>query len=243
MEPKVNDSATSNRVHSRKSLNYDGGNCDEPNAGFDPLVESIYTLQSAQEALGKEVLKFREVGILLDVSVDGAVQDLPSETISIDLKLQETSPSKQIQSDKNMQSSFHSLHSEAKEAANRKYMGTELDDLFRLKIEAEVEYLAISRTAQKYIAAVKDKITLASEQSLKLNMLENTKNKASMLEKEAKKLVNSCEDIVSADKTLKLQMRICKYASYFLIQLVILVLILRFFIFHISPNNDGVVPT
>ncbi|XP_022848353.1 WPP domain-interacting protein 1-like isoform X2 [Olea europaea var. sylvestris] len=242
MEPKANDSA-SNRVQSGESLNYDGENYDELHAGVDPLVEHIYTLQSAQEALGKEVLKFREVGILLDVSVDGAVQDSPSELISIDLKLQDTSSSKQIQSDKNMHSSFYSLHSEAIEAVNRKYMGTELEDLFRLKIEAEVEYLAISRTTQKYRGAVKDKISLASEQFLKLNRLENTKNKASMLEKEAEKLVNSCEDIASAEKTLKLQMRLCKYASYFLIQLVILLLILGFFIFDISPNYDGVVPT
>ncbi|KAL2495783.1 WPP domain-interacting protein 1 [Forsythia ovata] len=216
---------------------------------LDPLVESIYTLQSAQEALEKEVLKFREVGIL-DVSVHGAVQDFPLEFTSIDQKLQETSSSKQLQSGQNMQSSFHSLHSEVKEVANRKYTETDLEDLFKLKIEAEVEYLTISRTVQKLRVAAVDQITLleeetimASEQAQMLNLLENTENKASMLKKEAEKLVKSCEDIASADEALKMQMRICKYTSYFLVQLVMLVIILGFFIFHISPNYAGMVPT
>ncbi|KAL2475927.1 WPP domain-interacting protein 1 [Abeliophyllum distichum] len=216
---------------------------------LDPLVESIYTLQSAQEALEKEVLKFREVGIL-DVSVHGAVPDLPLEFTSIDLKLQETRSSKQLQSGQNMRSSSHSLHSEVKEVANRKYTVTELEDLFKLKIEAEVEYLTIARTVQKLRVAAVDQITLleeettlASEQAQMLNMLENTENKASVLKKEAEKLVKSCEDIASADEALKMQMRICKYTSFFLVQLIMLVIILGFLIFHISPNYAGMVPT
>ncbi|CAA2976926.1 Hypothetical predicted protein [Olea europaea subsp. europaea] len=262
MEPKGNDFATSNGIQSGRSLYYDGGNGDELHAGerqaynrnndggfedisredmidrsscevrgegsenhgstdLDPLVQSIYKLQSAKEALEKEVLKFREVG-----SLDGALQDLPSDFATINLELQ------------------------LKEAANRKYTGPELEDFFRLKIEAEVEYLAISRTVQKLrvesvdqITLLREKTTLASEQAQMMNMLENTKNKASMLKKEADKLVNSCEDIACADEKMKLQMGICKYTSYFLVQLVMLVLILGFFIFHISPNYSWVVPT
>ncbi|CAI9756766.1 unnamed protein product [Fraxinus pennsylvanica] len=253
MEPKGNVFATSNGIQSGRSLYYEGGNSDQLHTGerqfedvsredtiddsswevrgernenhgsadLDPLVQSIYTLQSAKEALEKEVLKFREVGTL-----DGAFKDLPADFTSNNLKL------------------------ELKEAANREYTGTELEDLFRLKIEAEVEYLAISKTVQKLRVASVDRINLlqekttqASEQVLMLNMLENTKNKATILKKEAEKLVNSFEDVACADEKLKLEMGICKYTSCFLVQLVILVLVLGFFIFHISQNYAGVVPT
>lgn len=54
---QANDSA-SNRVQSGESLNYDGENYDELHAGVDPLVEHIFTLQSAQEALGKGLFVF-----------------------------------------------------------------------------------------------------------------------------------------------------------------------------------------
>ncbi|CAI9755055.1 unnamed protein product [Fraxinus pennsylvanica] len=61
----------------------------------NPLVESIFALQSAQEAFEKEVQKFREIG-RADVSVDDVIQDLPSEFASVDPKLYETSSSEQI---------------------------------------------------------------------------------------------------------------------------------------------------
>ncbi|KAI3456737.1 hypothetical protein Pfo_013400 [Paulownia fortunei] len=212
----------------------------------DPLVESIFALQSAQEVLEKEVLKFKEIS--RDISVDDSVSDLCTEFIDVEQKLQNTS-SERLPYGDGVQTFSRAVQSEVVETENRD-VETELEDLFKQKIEAEVEYMAISRTVQKLRVAAVDQITvleeqkaLASEQTQILDKLGDAENKAAMLKKEAEKLENFCEDIASADETLKLQMRVCKYSSCFFVQLVLLVVILGFFIFQLSPNYAEVVPT
>ncbi|KAL0362994.1 UNVERIFIED_CONTAM: WPP domain-interacting protein 2 [Sesamum calycinum] len=138
---------SSSEVKEERSENH-GSSRDQ-----DPLIESIFALQSAQEALEKET-------------------------------------------------------------ANRD-VETEVEDLFKQKIEVEVEYLAISRMVQKLKAAAGNHITvleeqkaLVSEQTQILDKLGDAENKALMLKKQAEKLENFCEDIASADETLELQNRL-----------------------------------
>ncbi|THG22292.1 hypothetical protein TEA_009425 [Camellia sinensis var. sinensis] len=91
----------------------------------------------------------------------------------------------------------------------REEMEAELETLFEQKIEAEVEYLAISRTIQKLrVAAVDEQKTLVSEQAQTLNELGDAKRKAAMLKRLAEKLETSCEDIVETDQVLTLQNRV-----------------------------------
>ncbi|CAI9760347.1 unnamed protein product [Fraxinus pennsylvanica] len=85
-------SVMSNGMQNGSSINYDGQNGDDLSfvvkeerrenpdsaADHDPLVESIIALQSAQEALEKEVQKFREIG-KEDVQANDSIQDFPSE--------------------------------------------------------------------------------------------------------------------------------------------------------------------
>ncbi|KAG8365204.1 hypothetical protein BUALT_Bualt18G0080100 [Buddleja alternifolia] len=181
----------------------------------DPLVESIFALQSAQEALEKEVLKFKDINIDDDsVSGEGVLtrtmQSAVVETAEGDVE-------------------------------------TELEALFKQKIETEVEYLAISRTLEKLRATAVDQITLLEEQKAEqtqiINKLDDTESKAAMLKKEVDKLETFNEEIANADQTLKLQKRVCKYTSYLFVQLVCLVLVLGVFIFQLSPNYVEVVPT
>lgn len=123
----------------------------------------------------------------------------------------------------------------------------ELEGLFKQKIEAEVEYLVISRTVQNLRVAVVDQITTLQEQrkdqARVLNRLGDAEVKAAMLKGEAVKLENYCEDIMAADETIKLKMSICKYASCFFIQLMLLLVILMFLILQFSPSHSEVVPT
>ncbi|XP_075476788.1 WPP domain-interacting protein 1-like isoform X2 [Primulina tabacum] len=116
---------------------------------------------------------------------------------------------------------------------------TEIEDLFKRKIEAEVECLAISRTVQKLRDAV-DHVTILEEQK---TLPSDTVKKDVVLEKEAKRLETFCEDTASADDMLKLQTRVGKYMSCFSVQLVLLVVVLVIFIFQESPKYNGVVPT
>ncbi|KAL2520950.1 Uncharacterized protein Fot_24873 [Forsythia ovata] len=82
-----------------------------------------------------------------------------------------------------------------------------LENLFKRKIEAEVEYFIISRMIHKLKVVVdgqsllEEQKTMASEQAQMLNRLGDAENKAATLNKEAENLENYCEDIVSADET------------------------------------------
>ncbi|KAK3013354.1 hypothetical protein RJ639_008347 [Escallonia herrerae] len=257
-------------------------------AGRDPLVESIITLQSAQEALEKEVEKLKEIGkedVLFDESVQAS--SLPSEA---DHKVHESSSS--FQFGETEQNSSHSLETqltslkrnistlenqleearamlEVKEAKVSKLedrlntgetielqqrkcieMETELEGLFKQKIETEIEYLAISETIQKWRVAAINPLTvlegqkaLRSEQAHTLNKLEDAESHAAMLKIHAEKLEAYCGDIARTGEVLKLQKRACKLTSCFFIQLILLIVVLGLFVLQLSPHYAGVVPT
>lgn len=271
-------------------------------ADRDPLVESITTLQSAQEALEKELQKLREIGKVDIFLFKDLVQDssLPSEFTSVDSRVHDPSSSEPLQYGESQQGFSNLLESEivrlkqnvihleskleeassmleAKEAKitelettlnsntsrqeetsgtielqQGKYqeMETEVEGLFKQKIEAEVEYLAISRTILNLRVAAVDQITfleeqktLASEQAQMLNKLEDAGNKASKLKRRAEKLESYCGEIVEADEILKLQKRVCQFTSCFFIQLVLLFIVLGLFVLQLAPHYNGVVPT
>ncbi|KAL2473164.1 WPP domain-interacting protein 1 [Forsythia ovata] len=262
-------SVISNGMLNGSSIDYDGENGDDPlwevkeersenhgsAADQDPLVESIFALQSAQEALGKEVQKFGEIG-KEDFHVDDSTQDLPSECTSIDPKLYQTNSAKQLQSGVNAQNVKEAKGSEPEtilnsrsleESMEKRDVEAALEDLFMRKIEAEVEYFIISRMIHKLKVVVdgqsllEEQKTMASEQAQMLNRLGDAENKFATLNKEAENLENYCEDIVSADETTKLQKRVWKYTACFFVQLVILIIIMGLFI--LQTNYTGVVPT
>ncbi|PIN25124.1 hypothetical protein CDL12_02145 [Handroanthus impetiginosus] len=198
----------------------------------DPLVESIFALQTAQDALEKEVLKFKE--IIKDASVDGSVSDIHPDFTNVGEKLLEIS-SEHSHSGEDVNSSSRAVLSEVVGAPNRD-LETELEHLFKQRIEAEVEYLAISRSVQKLRFAAVDQTAPSEEQTApdsvqtqKLEKLEDTENFR--------------EDVANADETLKIQKKVYKYSSHFFVQLLLLLVILGVFIFRLSPDYVEVVPT
>lgn len=125
---------------------------------------------------------------------------------------------------------------------NYRDMEIELEGIFRQKIEAEVEYLAISRTIQKFRAAIVDQITILEEQKSDqariMSKLEDTEAKAAILKGFSEKLENYGGNIVCADETLKLKSGVCKYMSCFFLQLILLVFILAVFLGQLYPPLD-----
>ncbi|KAL0353439.1 UNVERIFIED_CONTAM: WPP domain-interacting protein 2 [Sesamum angustifolium] len=168
---------SSSEVKEERSENH-GSSRDQ-----DPLIESIFALQSAQEALEKELVKIKEIS--KDISVDDSVSDLHTEFLDVEQKLHKTSSDRRVP-----QGCSSALQSDVVETENRD-VETEVEDLFKQKIEVEVEYLAISRMVQKLKAAAGNHITvleeqkaLVSEQTQILDKLGNAENKALMLKKQ-----------------------------------------------------------
>ncbi|GMP51989.1 hypothetical protein CsSME_00017989 [Camellia sinensis var. sinensis] len=232
----------------------------------DPLVECIYTLQSAQEELEK----------VFDSSTQE--RSLPTEFASVDSKIIKASSADLLDSGDitrsaelesqlvTLKQNINLLENKLEEANTvlkakeakvtelehalnstelpREEMEAELEALFEQKIEAEVEYLAISRTIQKLrVAAVDEQKTLVSEQAQTLNELGDAKRKAAMLKRLAEKLETSCEDIVETDQVLTLQNQVCKVSSFFFVQLILLVVVFVFLLLQLAPQYAGVVPT
>ncbi|XWS27664.1 hypothetical protein CRYUN_Cryun25bG0000900 [Craigia yunnanensis] len=125
-----------------------------------------------------------------------------------------------------------------------------LESLFQQKMEAEIEFLALTRTVQKLRVSVGNQITLfeeqtssAGEQAQMLNKLGEAESKAAMLKKQAEELEKYRGDALGTEEVLKMQRRVCKTTSCFFTQLVFLVLVLWFVVSQLSPHSGVVVPT
>ncbi|XWS51651.1 hypothetical protein CRYUN_Cryun11dG0001800 [Craigia yunnanensis] len=129
-------------------------------------------------------------------------------------------------------------------------MEFDLEGFFQQKMEAEIEFLALTRAVQKLKVSVGNQITLfeeqtslAGKQAQMLNKLGEAESKASMLKKHAEELEKYCGDVLGTEEVLKMQRRVCKVTSYFFTQLVFLVLVLWFVVLQLSPHSGVVVPT
>ncbi|KAK2639960.1 hypothetical protein Ddye_027755 [Dipteronia dyeriana] len=273
-------------------------NHHSPETDRDPLVESIQTLQSVQEALEKEILKFGEIGkdaVSLhensfetsSVPADSTFTDPavhgPSSSDQLD-KTRENAPSSREMQVLNLNVKYleskleearatvevkESRVAELEAALNNskplneesgstielqpekcKEMETELEGLFCQKIEAEIEYLTLTRTIQKLrVVAAGDQITLfeeqetlAKKQTEMSNKMGEAENKAAVLQKRAEELEKYCEDISGTVDVLKMQNRVCKVTSYCMIKLILLALV-WLFVLQNSLQPEVIIPT
>ncbi|KAH8494894.1 hypothetical protein H0E87_021339 [Populus deltoides] len=125
----------------------------------------------------------------------------------------------------------------------------ELEGLFKQKIEAEIEHLALT-SLQKLGVAAGDQITLfeeqealAGEQVQMLNKLGEAGNKAASLKKQAEELEKYCGDVLGTEEVFKMQNKVCKVAACFLIQLILLILVFWLLVLQLSPYCGVAVPT
>lgn len=267
----------------------------------DPLVESIFTLQSVQEALEKEVQKLREIGKEPTSSpgssanghsapADFATTDrenympnssdhLGSENIRqtaltslevqllnltrnvkfLEVKLEETRAVVEVKEARisELEAIINTSKSPKEESGSnigfqeekRQEMETELEEIFKQKIEAEIEFLAIARKIQNMEVVKDDQLTLleeqnalASVQAQVLNKLEEVESKSTMLKKEDREEKYSGY-IIETEEVLNMQRKMCKITSCFSIQFILLVLAFWFFVLQFSAPPGMVVPT
>jgi hypothetical protein len=306
--------ANSSKPSGRRSMNYDGENSDEAHVhtrddvaedlsweikqasnksdqqrGCDPLDESMRIFQSMQEALEKEIQKFREIGKessslnqasdkeynlhegstftdpevyepshlrseKINQSASTQVSSLKEDVKYYETKLKETKAFLDLKTSRvtELEASLNThgvgttvyLQWECRELEN------ELETLFQQKIEAEIEYLALTRTipilrvaAGNHVALFEEQKALAAEQTQILNNLGDTETKARTIKKQVENMEKHSAGIVEGEEILKIQRRVYKAMPCFLMQFVLLLLVVWFFVDQFSPRSGSVVPT
>ncbi|XP_071730292.1 WPP domain-interacting protein 2-like [Rutidosis leptorrhynchoides] len=165
----------------------------------DVLVESIKGLDLAQKEFEKEVQKWRDVGKDDSFILDSSINDMLEIKDAKILELESTL----ISGD------------------------TELEDLLKKIIQAEVEYVVITTTTKT--------LTAGPLSEIKHNLQQ--KNVSSQDTLGPKKQVAKLE---AREDVKNLQKRLCKFVTRFMIQLILLLVILYL---KFVPRNVEVVPT
>ncbi|TYI03191.1 hypothetical protein ES332_A11G319000v1 [Gossypium tomentosum] len=267
----------------------------------DPLVNSILSLRSVQEALESELYKFGEIG-KENASQDDDSVSMKNDHVDSTFADQETSPSDRLASEKMSGSTLGSLEtqlftlthkvkyleskleearavlqardskiSELETSVNgsrsrneepgstaglrqEKYreMEFDLEGLFQQRMEAEIEFLTLTRAVQKLKVSVgnhhlkvsEDQTPFAREQawmSNKLGEAENTAAATPMIQ--ARELEKSYGDALGTNNVLMMQRRVFKVTLCFFMQLVLLILVFVWVVLQLSSHSGMVVPT
>ncbi|KAL5981295.1 hypothetical protein ACLOJK_015350 [Asimina triloba] len=251
-----------------------------PSMDQDPLIESIVLLQTVQTALEKEVKEFGEIGKESISALNGFSHGAgASEHVLFEEREESDSPPSEPQMIKLTHKVNHLEHklavtSVALKAKESEVLAlesilnkiqlpgciqdqtvlqeqeVELDSLFKRRIEAEVEYLIMTRTTQKLKVTAEDQISLYEdqkslvvEQEEMLLKLKEAENRATMLRMQTDELEASCKKLLETTEILRMQSDVCKNSLRFVIQLVLLCIVFALFLLQLLPHSTGFVPT
>ncbi|XVF76937.1 hypothetical protein PTKIN_Ptkin14bG0000300 [Pterospermum kingtungense] len=239
----------------------------EPTSLHDDSV-SINSIHVDPASAGQEILETSSTDQLVSESIrkstsgslETQVFTLTHKVKYLESKLEEARAVLQAKDSRisELETSVNSSRSRKEESGSTaelqqdKYRETEFDleVLFQQKIEAEIEFLALTRAVQKLRVSVGNQITLfeeqtslVGEQAQMLNKLGEAESKAAMLKKQAEELEKYCGDVLGTEEVLKMQRSVCKVTSCFFTQLVLLVLVFMFVVLQLSPHSGVVVPT
>ncbi|MBA0771005.1 hypothetical protein Gotri_019540 [Gossypium trilobum] len=131
-------------------------------------------------------------------------------------------------------------------------MEFDLEGLFQQRMEAEIEFLTLTRAVQKLKVSVgnhqfkvsEDQMPFAWEQawmSNKLGEAENTAAATPMIQ--ARELEKSYGDALGTNNVLMMQRRVFKVTLCFFTQLVLLILVFVWVVLQLSSHSGMVVPT
>ncbi|KAH1083788.1 hypothetical protein J1N35_023549 [Gossypium stocksii] len=273
----------------------------QPSPDQDPLVNSILSLRSVQEALESELYKFGEIG-KENASQDEDLVSMKNDHVDSTFADQETSPSDRLASEKMRGSTLGSLETQLFTLTHKvKYLESKLEEaravlqardskiseletrinvsrsrkeepgstaglwqekyremefdlegLFQQRMEAEIEFLTLTRAVQKLKVSVgthqlkvsEDQTPFTGEQawmSNKVGEAENTAAATPMIQ--AKQLEKSYGDTLGTNNVLMIQRRVFKVTLCFFTQLVLLILVFMWVVLQLSSHSGMVVPT
>ncbi|KAJ6832290.1 WPP domain-interacting protein 2 [Iris pallida] len=243
-----------------------------PPSGIDPFIESIVLLQTAQEALELEIQKIGEIG--KEATIDGQFEEtevssspafeanlaeLSREIERLQHKLEAAVATAKAKESKvlELEAIINRTQLPKKETCSthpplnemHQKLESELERLLKKKIEAEIEFLIITRTNQSWkvltedqIALLQEQKSLAGDQAQMTLKLKEAETKALKVEDRADELDDYCNELLQTEKTLKLQNKVCKFSVYFFLQLLLLCIAFGLFLIQVPQSND-VVPT
>ncbi|XP_010536795.1 PREDICTED: WPP domain-interacting protein 1-like [Tarenaya hassleriana] len=133
------------------------------------------------------------------------------------------------------------------------FRGTEIgvEDAFQQKIEAEIEYMILSRSIEnlktvsdKQMKLFEEQKGLVEEEAHEvMSKLGKAETKAEILRNRARDLEKHCGDIVETREMHKIKKRARRTSSCLLLQLVLLLVVVYLFISQMLPESEIVVPT
>ncbi|KAJ6800394.1 WPP domain-interacting protein 2 [Iris pallida] len=248
-----------------------------PPSGVDPFIESIVLLQTAQEALELEIQKIGEIGKEATVDgLDGQFEDtevsnspafdanlleLSREVECLQHKLEATVATAKSKESKvlELEAIINRIQSPKEEACSisplllnemHQKLESELESLLKKKIEAEIEYLIITRTTQSWklltedqIALLEEQKSLAGDQAQMTLKLKEAECKALKVKDRADELGAYCNVLLQTENTLKLKNKVCKFSLCFFLQLLLLCIAFGLFLIQLLPQSNDVVPT
>lgn len=256
-------------VNNQKSENF------QSSSDLDPFLKSMVFLQEAQEALEKEIEKIAAIGKEHDDNgrqfegmvaynsqmLEAYLVDLKKKAENLESKLEEASTVietkeqklreleallSKIQFPKMEGTSTHVLPLQAHEEE----LDSELEVLLKEKMEAEIEYLILTRTTQNWkilsedhIALFKEQRYLAGDQEQMMLKLRDTEDKIITLNEQKDKLEAYCKELVGTENVMRLQNKVCKFSLCIIFQLMLLCIAIGLFLMQLLSPVDGVVPT
>lgn len=124
------------------------------------------------------------------------------------------------------------------------------ESLFKQKIEAEIECLALARTIEKlrvtagaHVTLFEQQEALAGDHVQMLKKLGKAESKVATLRKRSDNLEEYRGDILETEEVLKMQKRVCNVTTCFFVQLILLMLVFWLVVLQLSPHAGVVVPT
>ncbi|KAF5201942.1 hypothetical protein FRX31_008470 [Thalictrum thalictroides] len=220
---------------------------------FHSVISEIHETKSSGQALFEEIEKNDSLPL------EAELINIQSKVHFLERKLEEATTTLEIKESKIDElegilnewelpkeepgSSLQSLQEKCKE------METELDDIFKQKIEAEVECLAMRKTSQKLKIASEDQIalfeeqkTIIGEQHNLLHKFRDTESKIASTKEQVDKLASFGEPL-DTDEVLKMHSRIRKHTFCFSVQLTLLCLVFVMLFLQSWPGSTEYVPT
>ncbi|KAJ8420893.1 hypothetical protein Cgig2_016236 [Carnegiea gigantea] len=130
-------------------------------------------------------------------------------------------------------------------------MEAELESLFKQKVEAEVEFVAMTRSTKELSSLVENHFKLLKEQkSLARELAQSSRtvaeveNKAAVLQDRLREVDTLYKESTGSEEIVKMQKRLLKFTKCLFIQLILLLLVFGVFFSQLSvPKSAMVVPT
>ncbi|XP_077222713.1 WPP domain-interacting protein 2-like [Tasmannia lanceolata] len=190
--------------------------------------------------------------------MEAQLTDLSQEVSLLEHLLEETSITLKAKESKalELESILNGTQLPKKETKNNllkdtsKVVEIELEDLFKKKIEAEIEYLMMTRTTRKLKVEAENQITrfeeqksLVEDQARMVLKLRDTENKATLLKRQAEELETRSKELLRTEEVLKMQNSVCKLTLLSFIQFLMFCIVFGLFLLQLLPHSTGVVPT